>query len=288
MSSKVIAVSGATGQQGGSVARELKKKGYKVRALTRNADSSAARVLAESGAEVVKTEFSNPVSLESVLTGVDAFFLVTSPFEAGPEAETVQGTAAVKAAVKAGVPYLVFSSACDAENNTGVPHFDSKYEIEKVLSSSGIPFSIIAPAYFYENMLSPFTLPGIKDGVFAQAMPEERKLQMVSLRTIGSVAALALTDRGRFEGKRINLSGDELSGKEVTKILGDAKGKPISYSEIPLDAVMSQSEDMGLMYKWFAEIGYSTDIKSLKSAYPEADWLSFKDWAESVDWAAVF
>ncbi len=287
MSSKVIAVSGATGQQGGSVALELRNAGYKVRALTRKLDSPAAKALAKSGAEVIQTEFTNSASLESALTGVDAFFLVTTPFESGTELEIDQGIAAVDAAVKARVPYIVFSSVSDANTKTGVPHFDSKYEIEKHLSTSGIPFSVIAPVFFYENMLAPFVIPGLKEGAFAQAMPEDSKLQMVSLRTIGSVAALALVNRERFEGKRINLAGDNLSGKDVAKILGDAIGKPLMYSEVPLEAVMSQSEDMGLMYKWFTDVGYSADIDGLKAAYPEADWVSFKEWAESVDWAAV-
>ncbi len=287
MSSKIIAVTGATGQQGGSVARELIKSGYRVRALTRNPKSPAAGILAEAGAEVVQAEFTDPSSLVKALSGVDAFYLMTTPFEAGTEAETAQGIVAVESALTAGVPYIVFSSVGDADRATGIPHFDSKYEVEKVLKSSGIPHSIIAPAFFYENMMAPFVLPGLKDGTFAQALPANRGLQMVSLRTIGSLTALALTDRPRFEGKRINLAGDEVNGVQVADILGNAAGRKITYTEVPLDAVMSQSEDMGVMYKWFNEVGYTADIAGLKAEYPEADWISFKDWAASVEWSAL-
>lgn len=287
MSSKLIVVTGATGQQGGSVAGELIKAGHKVRALTRKPDSPAAESLKAAGAEVVRTDFNEPSSIEAALAGVDAYFLVTTPFEAGTEAETAQGIIAIEAAVKVKVPYIVFSSVSDADMATGIPHFDSKYEVERVLDSSGIPHAIIAPAFFYENMLAPFVLPGLKNGTFAQAMPEDRRLQMVSLRTIGSVAALALSDRKRFEGKRINLAGDELSGAEVSEVLGKAIGKPLIYTEVPLDAVMSQSEDMGLMYKWFVEVGYSADIQELNEDLKDADMVSFSEWANGVDWAAV-
>lgn len=285
MSSKIIAVTGATGQQGGSVAHELIKRGHKVRALTRNPDSPAAIDLKKAGAEVARAEFTDPSTLVSALSGVDAFFLMTTPFEAGTDAEIAQGVVAVESALTAGVPYIVFSSVGDADKATGIPHFDSKYEVEKVLKSSGIPSAIIAPAFFYENMLAPFVIPGLKDGTFAQALPSGRGLQMVSLRTIGSMAALALTDRAGFEGKRINLSGEEVNGAEVAEILGKAAGKEFTYTEVPLDAIMSQSKDMGLMYKWFNEVGYSADISRLKATYPEVAWVSFKDWAESVDWA---
>ena len=106
----IIAVTGATGQQGGSVARELLKRGFSVRAITRNATSPNAEALRKAGADIAVGNFDNPSSLREAFNGVDSAFVVSTPFEAGVEAETKQGIQAVDAAKAAGLKYLVFSS----------------------------------------------------------------------------------------------------------------------------------------------------------------------------------
>ena len=245
MSDKYIAVAGATGQQGGSVVGALLRSGTSVRALSRNPGSPASKALASRGAEVRRMDFSDPASLVPALTGVEALFLMSTPFEAGTDAETSQGIAAVEAAKEAGVSYIVFSSVAGADRRTGIPHFDSKYAVEEHLSHSGIPHAVIAPVYFYENIAAPFAAPGLKKGIFAQALSEDRKLQMISHRTIGQLAALALTRPDSFIGKRLDIAGDELTGPEVASILSEAASRTISYNQLPLEMVMQQSEDMG-------------------------------------------
>lgn len=288
MAAKLIAVSGATGQQGGSVAKHLMGAGHKVRALTRNTESVASKALAAAGAEVRSTDFTDSHNWERALVGVDAFFLMSTPFESGTDKEAAQGIAAVDTAKRAGVPYIVYSSVGGANTETGIPHFDSKYRIEQHLASSDIPHSVIAPVYFYENVVASYSVPGLKDGRLALALPRDRKLQMISYQTIGSMVALALTNPGKFGGKRLDIAGDELTGTEIAAVLAEAANKEIEYVEVPLDVISAQSEDMGLMFKWFNDVGYSADINLLSSTYPEAKWISFKDWASSVDWTALF
>lgn len=285
MANTHISVIGATGQQGGSVAKALIRTGKSLRALTRNPDSPAARLLQGEGAEIRRFDFSDSDGMEAALAGTAALFLVTTPFEAGTDAETSQGIAAVDAAKRAGVPYIVFSSVAGADKKTGIPHFESKYRVEEHLAGSGIPHTVIAPVYFYENIAAPFVLPGLKEGVFAQALTENRPLQMISHRTIGELAALALTAPDSFSGKRLDIAGDELTGPEIASILSEASSRTISFNQLPLDMVMQQSEDMGLMYQWFEEVGYSADINGLAAEFPEVDWIGFRDWAGSVDWA---
>ena len=287
MSEKAFLISGATGQQGGSVARALLAKGHRVRGLTRNTQSENARELANLGAELVLADFGSAESLDAALDGMDGFFLMSTSFESGTDAETIQGIAGVDAAKRAGVSHLVYSSVSDANRKTGVPHFDSKYVVEEYIRTLGIPHSIVAPAYFYQNFLAPFVLPGLQQGVFAQALPGDRKLQMISVKSIGEFAAHVLEHRDEFLNMRINIAGDELDGAETSSILSKASGKAISYQPVPVDAVRQTSEDMALMFEWFDRVGYSADIPTLKNAYPEVTWESFEQWASQQDWSIL-
>jgi len=285
--SKTILVTGATGQQGGSVARHLMSNGHHVRALTRNPESEKAKALARKGADMVEGTFTDRQSLEKALEGVDAAFLVTTPFEAGTEAETEQGVAFIDGAAAAGIDYLVFSSVANADQNTRIPHFDSKYEVEKHLIASGLNHAIIAPVFFFENHFAPFMLPGLQNGSYGVAMPADESLQMIAVDNIGAFAALAFERPDDFRGKRIDIAGDELTGREYASALSAASGKQIEYAQVPIDQVRQMSEDMALMYEWFTNVGYSADIEGLRREYSEIDWKRFSDWAQSQDWSTL-
>ena len=118
-----VLVTGATGSQGGAVARRLLKRGHRVRAFTRSADSPAARSLTDSGAEVLTGSFDEPDSLVRASRGADAVFAMATPFEAGREAEVRQGRHVFEAAREAGVGHLVYSSVASADQVTRIPHF---------------------------------------------------------------------------------------------------------------------------------------------------------------------
>ena len=287
MSTKTFLISGATGQQGGTVARVLLSKGHKVRGLTRNTQSDAARALASLGAEVVRADFDDAASLDAALDGMDAFYLMSTPFEGGVDLETSQGVAGAEAAKRAGVDHLVFSSVADANRKTGVPHFDSKYTVEERIANLGIPYTIVAPVYFYQNMLAPYVLPGLQQGVFAQALPESRKLQMISVTSIGEFTAHVLENRDAFLNRRINIAGDELDGTQITAVISKASGRELAYQAVPVEAVRQTSEDMALMYDWFDHVGYSADISALRKAYPDINWETFEQWASNQDWSLL-
>lgn len=287
MNSTRILVSGATGQQGGSVIDALVGSGHTIVGMTRNPDSEKAQALAGRGVTVVEGNLQDGSGLKDALQRVDSFFLMTTPFEAGVEAEAQQGLNAIDAAKEAGIKHVVFSSVADADRETGIPHFDSKYKVEQHLRASGVPFTIVAPAFFYDNMLAPFVLPGLREGTLAQAMPAEVRLQSVSVRNIGEFAALALLNPDRFLGKRINIAGDELTGPEYAQDIGRVSRRDIGYFEVPLDQVRAGSEDMAQMYDWFTRVGYSADVAGLKKAYPEVKWESFSQWAERQDWSVL-
>ena len=218
MSTKSVLVTGATGNQGRAVTEALLEKGHRVRALVRNEDEQAAQHLNKSSVTIVKGDFDDTASLQNAMSGVDAVFAVTTPM-VGVDVEVRHGKAIADAATTAGVSHLVYSSVSDADRQTGIPHFDSKYEIEQYLQSLNVPWTITAPAFFYDNALFPWNIADLKAGRFRQALKPARNLQQISVRDIGRFNAMVI-DRGHpFIGKRINIAGDELTGAEMATAL---------------------------------------------------------------------
>jgi uncharacterized protein YbjT (DUF2867 family) len=279
-----VLVTGATGKQGGAVARALIKKGHKVHALTRKPDSQGAQELKKLGAELAVGNFDDRDSLVRAMKGVDAVFIMSTPFEAGMDTETRQGIAAVDAAKAAGVKHVVFTSVGGANQKTGIPHFDSKFRVEEHLVKSGLPYTIIAPAFFQENLVSPLFGGGLKQGVVAMALPAKRSLQQIGVEEIGAFGALVIERRDHFLGKRLDIASNELTGEQLAEAFSRASGKPMKYVEVPVAQVRAMSEDMAIMFEWFDKVGYSANIAALRREYPEVGWRSFEDWAKAQDW----
>jgi len=281
-----ILVTGATGQQGGAVARALLSRGHRVKALTRKPDSDAARQLAAAGAEVVAGDLADAASIVRAAKDVDTMFLMGNSYEAGLEEETRQGILAADAAKAAGIGHLIYSSVADADKQTGIPHFESKYLVEQHVRQLGIPHTISAPVAFMENAIAPWSTGALSQGTLAFAMPPKRVLQLVALADIGAFVAALAERREQVFGKRYDFAGDELSGEEQAKILTKAIGRPIRYQEIPIAAARQQSEDAALMFEWFDRVGYDVDIAALRRQFPEVRWHGFADWARAFDWSA--
>jgi len=286
-SQKLVLVTGATGSQGGSVVQALLERGHKVRGMTRNANSQAAEKLRLRGVEVVAGDFIDQDSLVRAASGVDTIFTMTTPFEEGVEAETAQGIAITNAAKEAGVGHLIYSSVANADKATGIPHFDSKYEVEKHIASSGVPYTIIAPVYFMENLTTPWSVPGLRQGKLALALPADQPLQQIAVQNIGAFAAAIVERRESVFGHRYDIAGDELSGEVSAAILSEVTGRNIQYESFPPDALRAQSEDMALMFEWLNDTGYSADIAGLRRDFPEVTWHDFATWAGQQNWSVL-
>ena len=154
MNDKIIAVTGATGQQGGAVARKLLAEGWKVRALTRDLNKPAAQELASLGAELVPGDMENRAELEAAFQGAYGAFSVQNYWlpNVGFEGEIRQGKNVADAAKAAGVQHLVYSSVGAAHRGMGQKHFDSKWIIEQQIQSLNVPFTIMRPVAFFENL----------------------------------------------------------------------------------------------------------------------------------------
>jgi uncharacterized protein YbjT (DUF2867 family) len=279
-----VVVTGATGKQGGSVARGLLERGHKVRAITRDPNSNQAKSLADAGATLVAASLEDTAEIRKALEGATSLFAMTTPF-GGSDAEIRQGVAAVDAAKAAGV-HLVFTSVGSANRHTGVPHFDSKYEVEKHIAKIGVRATILAPVAFMENLY--FIKEQLATGVYASALAPTRALAQVAVPDIGAVAIQVLEDSPRFTGKRFDLAGDELTGNEVVAILSQVIGRPFSYFQVPLDVVRQRmGEDAVKLYEWFDRVGFTVDRAALRREFPDVAFHDFEAWAKTQDWSAL-
>ena len=205
----VILVTGATGHQGGAVARELLARKNTVRAMTRKPDSDAAKALTRQGAEVVKGDLNDAESLRRALQGAWGVFAVQNTWEAGVEGEEAQGKRIAELARQAGVQHYVYSSVGSAHRKTGIPHFDNKWRIEETVRGLGFPSHVILrPVFFMDNFVSPWFKPGIDQGKVMIALKPTTVLQMIAVKDIGKYGLLAFEKAEELNRKEIDLAGD--------------------------------------------------------------------------------
>ncbi len=282
-----VLVAGATGRQGGAVTRLLLEKGHRVRALTRHPGSPAAARLRALGAEVVQGDLEEGASLRAAAQGADAFFLMATPFEAGPRAEARQGMRAAEAARAAGVKHLVYSSVAGADLETGIPHFDSKREVELHVAGLGLAYTIVAPVFFMENLTGPMFLGGLRAGRLGLPLPAERRLQVVALADLAGVVRSVLERPTDFKGARIEVASDELTGPELARALSRTAREQVDYVALPLEEIRAHSEDMGRMFEWFDQVGFHADLAGLRRRFPEVGWHDFAAWSREQDWTVL-
>jgi uncharacterized protein YbjT (DUF2867 family) len=191
------------------------------------------------------------------------------------------------AAKAAGVAHFVYSSVASANRATGIQHFDGKYAVEKHLQASGVPYTIVAPVFFMENLLQPWMVSSLRQGKLAMALPANRALQQITVADIGAFVAAVIERSDTVFGRRFDIAGDELTGEEVAAILSKVTGRKVHYEGFPPDVLRAQSEDMALMFEWFDSSGYAADIKGLRRVFPDVKWHTFEEWAGKQDWSVL-
>jgi len=277
-------VTGATGKQGGAVARRLLDRGHTVRAVTRNPSSPAAVALAELGAELVAADLTDRDAMNRAARGVDAVFLVATPFEAGTDAEKKQGITTADAARDAGA-FLLYSSVGDADRHTGIPHFDSKYVVEQHIRSIGVPATILGPAYFMENVA--YLQAQMRHNIYPTPLSPDRKLAQIAVPDIAAVSVTVLENPARYAGKRFDISGDEVSPNDTIRILSEITGRTFQHYQLPMDAVRkTMGEDAALMFEYFERTGYHVDRDELAREFPDMRWTTFESFARAFDWGS--
>src|SRR5215208_2212793 len=264
---RVILVAGATGQQGGATARNLLERGFAVRALTRDTEKAAARELAELGAEVVSGDLEDRASIERVLDGVYGVFSVEHVMGVDIEGEVRQGVLLADAARAAGVEHLVYTSVGSAHRETGIPHFESKWEVEEHVRASGVPYTVLRPVFFMQNW--EFMREPILGGTLPQPLDPGKPFQMIDADDIGVFAATAFENPDGWIGREVDLAGDELTMPEIAATFSRVIGRQVDYFQVPWEGFEEQmGEEFTVMYRWFNDYGYEADVAGLRKEHP--------------------
>ena len=277
-SGKTILVTGATGHQGGAALRHLRDKGLFVRALTRDPSKPEARALVGRGTEVVRGDLNDAASITRALEGVDGLYSVQSHGEGGVEAEVRQGVQVADAAKRSRIGHFVYSSVAAADRNSGIPHFESKNRIEQHLRNTGLRYTIFRPVFFMENWFG--MRAQIQEGTLSLPLRPETRLQMIAVDDIGAFVTLAFTKPGHWEGRTVEIAGDELAMNELAAAFGRMQGHEVRYQQVPWDEFEERAgQDMTSMWRFFESGGFQIDIPTLRQELP--NMMAFERWLHS-------
>ncbi len=303
-SKKTIVVFGATGAQGGGLAKAIlsdPNSEFQVRAVTRNADSEKAKQLEAQGAEVVEADIDNKQSIVNVLKGAYGAFFVTFFWDHfSPEKEYAQAKSMAEAAKETNMTHVIWSTLEDTRNwvpidddrmptlqgKYKVPHFDAKGEANQCFIDAGVNTTFLIASFYWENLIY-FGMGPKKgpDGNFAISFPMgDKKLAGVAAEDIGKCAYGIFKKGLELSGKTIGVAGDHLNGTEMANSLSKALDIDVSYNEVSPEQYRGfgfpGADDLGNMFQFYRDFeGDSLKVRDLsfsKSLNPELK--SFDDW----------
>jgi uncharacterized protein YbjT (DUF2867 family) len=284
-SDKTVLVTGATGRQGGAVIRHLLPKGWKLRALTRNPSGSAARDLTTLGVEVVQGDLEDPASLERAAAGVYGVYSVQDFWAVGAKREGLQGRNLADAAKKARVQHFVYSSVGGADRNSGIEHWQSKWEIENHIRSLGLPATMLRPVAFMENYYIDQVEIGILKGKLVDPIRADKPYQTIATEDIGAFVALAFEGPKDFIGLNLEIAGSELTNPQAAEVFSRVLGRPVKFRKLPMLVVrLFLGKEFYQMFRWFNEAGFKADVAGLRRQYPEVHLHTLEEWLRSEGW----
>ncbi len=284
---KTILVVGATGAQGGSVARALLARNqFAVRALTRKTDSAAAQALREAGAEIVQGDLDDPASLRAALEGVYGVFGVTNFWEHFDK-EEVHGRNLVEAVAAAKVQHFVFSTLPPVAKATNgalkSPHFDIKAEHEELARSLGIAATFIHVPFYFENFLYFFPPRPAGDGTYQFGFPQgDTPLAAMSVADVGPIVAAVFEQPETYIGQTLKLAGDEIPATAYADAMSRAAGVKVQYAYVPRETFAALgfpgAEDLADMFEFYRIHipSRAKDIEGFRALNPELQ--SFDAW----------
>lgn len=301
---KIIAILGATGAQGGGLARAILEDNtgeFQVRALTRDASSDKAKALEEMGAEIVEVDVDDHESLVSAFSGAYGVYAVTFFWEHfSPEKEMAQVESIAKAAKETGIEHVVWSTLEDTRNWVSledssmptlnekykVPHFDGKGEADKFFEENGVPTTQLLTSFYWDNLIY-FGMGPKKgeDGNLTFALPMgDKPLSGIAAEDIGKCAYGIFKRGNEFIGKRIGIAGEHITGQAMADSLGNAIGDQVNYFSVPFDMYRGfdfpGAEDLGNMFQFKHDYNdYFVGARSIelsKSLNPSL--LNFEGW----------
>lgn len=246
----LVVVCGATGRQGGAIARHLLAAGWPVRALTRDPDAPKVRALKDSGAEVAQADMADRASLDRAFGGAYGVFNVQNPQIAGFDGEVTQGRNVAGAAKAAGVQHVVYGSA-GMGTPTGVPSWDSKVIIADHMRELGLRLTVLRPMAFMELMTDKDFYPQVSVWhVMPKLMGWDRALPWLAADDVGAIGATAFADPNRFVGQEIPLAGDVKTLGECRELWVERGIKPRGFLMPVWLFERVAGKDLPIMWRW--------------------------------------
>jgi uncharacterized protein YbjT (DUF2867 family) len=304
MTTATVAIFGATGAQGGGLARAIAAdpaRRFRARAITRNPDSDKARALAALGIEVCRADADDPASLGAALAGAQAAYCVTNFWEHfSAERELAQAEARARAAKAAGLRHVVWSTLEDTrrlvplsdarmptlQGKYKVPHFDAKGEADRFFRELGVPTTFLLTSFYWENLIhfgmGPKAGP---DGQLAITFPMgDAPLPGIAAEDIGKCALGLLAQGAATVGRTIAIAGGQPTCAEMAASLGRALGKPVRYQDVPPEVYRGfgfpGADDLGTMFQYYrdfsAEFAGPRDVAATRALNPAL--LDFDGW----------
>ena len=281
MAARLITVYGATGQQGGPVARALLASRFAVRAVTRNPDSEKALALKKVGAELFKGDLDDRSTIDAAVAGAYGVFFVTANLA---EAEEVaQGKAVADASIRAGVKHFVFSGLPEAKDivHHPVPNLDGKAAVERYLDEIGLPNTSVRYSNYHENFASFFKAQLQADGTYTITLPMDGPLHSISVEDGGPIVAAVFKNPDEFIGRKFGITGDYKTVGEYAAVISKVTGKTVKYNQVPVEVFATfpfpEADELAYMFAFFKKAPYQ-DLALTKRLNPNV--LSFEEWAE--------
>jgi uncharacterized protein YbjT (DUF2867 family) len=301
---RTIVVVGATGAQGGGLARAILQDAdgpFRARAMTRKAGSEKAAQLERLGAEVVEADLDDVESLKRAFAGAYGAYCVTNYWEHfSPEKELAQAANMAEAAKDAGLEHVIWSTLEDTRawvpldddrmptlmGKYKVPHFDAKGEANRGFTDRGVPTTFLLTSFYWENFiyfgLEPKRGP---DGVLAITMPMgDKKLPGIASEDIGRCAYGVFGRSRELVGQTVGIAGEHLAGAEMAAALTRALGQEVRYNDVPADVFRAfgfpGADDVGNMFQFKRDFNDDycgvRDIEGARKLNPELQ--TFDQW----------
>ena len=301
---KVLAITGATGAQGGGLLRAIladQSSEFAPRAITRNPDSEKARAIAAEGVEVVSADLDDVESLKKAFSGAYGAYCVTNFWEHfSPEREIAQANNLAEAAKTAGLRHVVWSTLEDTrkwvplesdqmptlQNKYKVPHFDAKGKADQRFRELGVPTTFLLASFYWDNMIhfGSGPQPG-PDGVLGITFPlDNAKMAGIAAEDIGK-CAYGIFKRGEeMIGKTIGIAGEHLTGAEMAAALTRALGREVRFNNVTPETFRAfgfpGSDDLGNMFQFYrdfeSDVNRTRDVARSRELNPELQ--SFDQW----------
>jgi uncharacterized protein YbjT (DUF2867 family) len=277
-SDRIVAVTGATGRQGGAVTRHLLVGGWQVRALTRKPEGEPARKLAALGAEVVRADMADPSTLTDAFRDAYGIYSVQNTMISGAEAEIRQGKNVAIAAKEASVHHVVYGSAGQGVPGTGVPSWESKLAVEAYMHELGLPLTVLRPMAFMELMTDKEFFPPVSAWhLMPKLMGAHRPLPWICVDDLGAIATRAFGDPDRFIGAGLKLAADICSIAECREIWTEIMGRAPRRFRMPIWLFKRfVGTDLITMWRWLRTGQVDVDPLETHEILPAA--LTVRKW----------